>query len=115
VVHFEYNKAAIQKRSFKLLDEVARVINAHPELQHIRIEGHTDDKGNEAYNKKLSQDRAEAVQRYLTQKGVAEGRLEAVGFGEENPIAENNTDAGRSKNRRVEFKIVDPKATKTDR
>jgi outer membrane protein OmpA-like peptidoglycan-associated protein len=110
VVHFEYNKAVIQKRSFKLLDDVARVIVAHPELEQIRVEGHTDDRGNDAYNKKLSQSRAESVQKYLIERGVAANRLQALGHGEENPIADNKTEAGRTQNRRVEFKIVDTKA-----
>jgi outer membrane protein OmpA-like peptidoglycan-associated protein len=109
VVQFEYNKAVIQKRSFKLLDDVARVIVAHPELEHIRVEGHTDDRGNDAYNKKLSQARAESVQRYLTEHGVAAGRLEAVGYGEEKPLGDNTTEAGRTQNRRVEFRILDAK------
>jgi outer membrane protein OmpA-like peptidoglycan-associated protein len=112
VVHFEYNKAVIQKRSFKLLDDVARVIVAHPELQQIRVEGHTDDRGNDAYNKKLSQARAESVQLYLIERGVAANRLQAVGYGEENSIADNKTEAGRTQNRRVEFKIVDANAQK---
>ena len=107
VVQFEYNKAVIQKRSFKLLDDVAKVIVNHPELKHIRVEGHTDDRGNDAYNKKLSQARAESVMRYLTEHGVAAERLEAVGYGEEKPVEDNTTEAGRTKNRRVEFKIVD--------
>ena len=112
VVHFDYNKAVIQRRSFKLLDSVARVIVAHPELNHIRVEGHTDDKGNDAYNKKLSQSRAEAVLRYLAGQGVAAERLHAVGFGEEKPMGENASEAGRAANRRVEFRIVAPEATK---
>jgi outer membrane protein OmpA-like peptidoglycan-associated protein len=110
VVHFEYNKAVIQKRSFNLLDDVARVLVAHPELERIRVEGHTDDRGNDAYNKKLSQARAESVQKYLIDHGVAANRLEALGYGEEKPIGDNKTEAGRTQNRRVEFKIVDSKA-----
>jgi outer membrane protein OmpA-like peptidoglycan-associated protein len=110
VVQFEYNKAAIQKRSFKLLDEVSKVIVNHPELKHLRVEGHTDDRGNDAYNKKLSQARAESVMRYLTEHGVAAERLVAVGYGEEKPVADNTTENGRTKNRRVEFKIIDASA-----
>jgi outer membrane protein OmpA-like peptidoglycan-associated protein len=112
VVHFEYNKAVIQKRSFKLLDDVARVLVAHPELERIRVEGHTDDRGNDAYNKKLSQARAESVQKYLIERGVATNRLEAVGYGEEKPIGDNKTEPGRTQNRRVEFKIIETKAQK---
>ena len=107
VVYFETNKATIKSRSNKLLDNVAAVMNKHPEIKGIRVEGHTDDKGDDAYNKDLSQKRAESVRAYLVGKGVAEGRLQAVGFGEEKPIEPNTSSKGRAANRRVEFNIVD--------
>ena len=107
VVYFETNKATIKKRSHKLLDNVAAVMSKHPEIKRIRVEGHTDDKGDDAYNKELSQKRAESVRAYLVGKGIPEDRLEATGFGEEKPIAENTSSKGRAQNRRVEFNIVD--------
>ncbi len=107
VVHFETGKAAIKKRSNKLLDNVAAVLGKHPEIKRIRIEGHTDDQGDDASNKTLSQRRAESVRDYLTGKGIPAERLEAAGFGEEKPIAENTSSKGRAQNRRVEFNIVD--------
>ena len=105
-MYFALNKALIQPRSFTLLDAVVAVLQAHPEIEKIRIEGHTDSQGNDAYNKKLSQRRADAVMAYLVKKGVAAARLEAMGYGEEQPKAANDTKEGRATNRRVEFTIV---------
>ncbi len=106
IVYFALNQAVIERRSYKLLDEVARVINAHPEITKLRVEGHTDSQGNDDYNKKLSQRRSEAVMAYLIKKGVVQGRLDAKGFGEEVPKASNETKEGRATNRRVEFTII---------
>ncbi len=102
-IHFEFNKAVIQPRSYPLLDQVARVLQEHPNLTSVSIEGHTDDKGPDAYNLNLSQRRAEAVREYLASKGVARERLEARGFGESRPVQSNATPEGRAANRRVEF------------
>ena len=107
VVHFETGKARIKSRSHKLLDNVAAVLGKHPEIKRIRVEGHTDDQGDDAANKSLSQKRADSVRDYLVGKGVAPERLESAGFGEEKPIAENSSSSGRAQNRRVEFNIVD--------
>ncbi|MBK7538198.1 MAG: OmpA family protein [Myxococcales bacterium] len=106
IVYFALNRAEIQKRSNSLLDEVARVLNAHPEISKIRVEGHTDNQGNDAYNKSLSQRRADAVRVYLVKQGVDAARLEAMGYGEEQPKADNTTKEGRASNRRVEFTIL---------
>ena len=106
IVHFKTNKDVILSISFGLLDNVAEVIRDHSEIDKIRVEGHTDERGRDAYNKDLSQRRAESVVRYLVSKGVAVERLEAVGFGEEVPVATNATKEGRAANRRVEFKII---------
>ncbi len=104
-VHFATGKAKIRSRSNKLLDNLAQVLNAHPEITRVSIEGHTDDHGNESRNKKLSQRRAQAVVDYLAVRGVATNRLQAIGHGEDSPIADNSTSSGRSQNRRVEFQI----------
>jgi outer membrane protein OmpA-like peptidoglycan-associated protein len=69
----------------------------------LRIEGHTDDVGADEFNQKLSQDRADSVRTYLVGKGIAEDRLEAVGYGETKPVQDNKTSAGRAANRRTEF------------
>lgn len=100
--YFATGKAVIQRRSFRMLDQVAAVLKVHTELL-IAIEGHTDDRGSDKMNLKLSQARAESVRRYLAKKGVALERLTATGFGEDRPIADNKTAKGRAQNRRVEF------------
>jgi OOP family OmpA-OmpF porin len=105
-VYFETNKAIIKSESFALLDEVADILKAHPELTRISIEGHTDTRGDNAANKRLSQGRAEAVMRYLVDKGVAADRLEARGYGEEKPLVKEKTDADRARNRRVDFRVT---------
>ncbi len=113
--YFATGKAVIQKRSFRMLDQVAAVLKVHTELL-ISIEGHTDDRGSEKMNLKLSQARAESVKKYLAKKGVAVERLSATGFGEERPIADNKTAKGRAQNRRVEFmatRIIETTTTTT--
>jgi|GEM_PF-973076 len=102
-VHFDFDEATIQPRSFLLLDQVARILHEHPEILSVTVEGHTDDQGPADYNRSLSQRRAESVSDYLAQKGIARARLEARGFGEDRPLQPNTTNAGRAANRRVEF------------
>jgi len=105
-VYFKNGKATIEKKSFKLLDNVAKVIIAHSEIPKIVVEGHTDNVGDDAANLTLSQARADAVVAYLVQKGVAADRLQAIGYGETRPIADNKRSKGREKNRRVELKVM---------
>jgi len=105
-VFFEAGKDAISARSHKLLDTVASILAAHPEIEQLRVEGHTDNTGDAAFNLDLSQRRAAAVVKYLVSKSVAPERLRAQGYGLEKPIADNSTKPGRAKNRRVEFKII---------
>ena len=104
-VYFATNKSTIKRRSYLLLNEVAQVLLDRPKIR-VRIEGHTDSRGSDAYNKKLSQSRAKSVRVYLKRQGVASNRMEAVGFGEERPIEDNATKDGRAANRRVEFHIA---------
>jgi outer membrane protein OmpA-like peptidoglycan-associated protein len=105
-IYFDFDRATIQERSGPLLDEIAGVILDHPELCKIRVEGHTDSFGDDAYNFVLARDRAQAVVDWLVGLGVERSRLDPVGLGEILPIASNASDEGRSKNRRVEFIIV---------
>jgi OOP family OmpA-OmpF porin len=105
-VQFETDSAVLVDRSKSLLDEVGDLLNKHPEITKVRIEGHTDSKASPKHNMKLSQDRAASVQQYLVDHGVAADRLTTKGFGETKPIADNGTEEGRAKNRRVDFKIV---------
>lgn len=105
-IFFDTGKATIKPVSYSLLDEVAAALKSHDEVQKVNIEGHTDSVGAAAFNKNLSQQRAEAVRAYLVTKGIEGGRLEAKGFGEEKPVAPNKTARGREENRRVEFNIA---------
>jgi outer membrane protein OmpA-like peptidoglycan-associated protein len=105
IVYFDWNKASIQKRSHKLLRNVATVLAAHPEVTRVAVEGHTDDQGDDAYNKDLSQRRADAVRTFLVGAGVDEGRLVAIGYGEERPLVANDSSKNRAKNRRVAFTL----------
>lgn len=106
-IYFETGRATIQARSHSLLDEIAEVLRTNPGLKKIRIEGHTDNVGNEMTNLRLSQARADSVRAYLVKAGIASGRLESRGFGESYPLTSNDTQDGRARNRRVEFIIVD--------
>jgi OOP family OmpA-OmpF porin len=106
---FETGKAIIKPESLPFLDEVAQVMNdARAKDWTLKIDGYTDNVGSEEFNKKLSVNRANAVKTYLTTKGLDATRITATGFGESNPIAPNDTDEGRAKNRRVTFTIVKP-------
>lgn len=106
-VYFRTNRAVIQTRSHALLMNVARVLNNHPEIARIRVEGHTDARGRRQNNLRLSQRRAEAVVTFLVSRGeVDEGRLEAQGFGPDRPVVEDASTAEQhAQNRRVEFNI----------
>ncbi|XXT20011.1 OmpA family protein [Sorangium sp. So ce429] len=106
-VQFDIGKATIRPVSNELLDEVAGVLKDHPEILKIEVQGHTDDRGTRQFNTKLSQARAESVLRALVERGIAVERMQAKGYGPDVPIAENKTEAGRQKNRRVQFNIID--------
>lgn len=106
-VYFDTNKAKIQERSFGLLKDVVGILAEHPELTKIRIEGHTDSRGSATYNKDLSQRRATAVKQYLIDNGVAEARLEALGYGEEKPLDTRENAEAWDKNRRVDFFVAE--------
>lgn len=93
------------KDSQDVLEAVLGVLKAHPEITKVRVEGHTDDRGSAAMNKKLSADRAASVVTWLSTHGIDKGRLTSKGFGPDKPIADNKTDEGRRQNRRVEFHI----------
>lgn len=106
-VQFKTGSDVILPASDELLGEVAGVLREHPEIKNIEVQGHTDNRGSAAYNKKLSQRRAASVVRWLTTRGeIDDSRLTPRGYGMDQPIDDNSTDEGRQKNRRVQFKIT---------
>jgi OOP family OmpA-OmpF porin len=104
-IYFQTAKSVIMPRSYGLLDEVVAVLASRPDMR-VRIEGHTDSRGSRAYNLRLSQARASSVLAYLMGRGIGSDRLEAKGYGPDQPIDNNKTAAGRERNRRVEFTIT---------
>jgi OOP family OmpA-OmpF porin len=114
-VEFETDSAVIADSSKGLLDEVVQVMRDHPEIERVRVAGHTDGQGSRAHNKKLSDARASAVKQYLIDHGIAADRLSSKGYGQDQPIATNKTDAGRAENRRVEIHILRRKGDTRDR
>jgi outer membrane protein OmpA-like peptidoglycan-associated protein len=107
-VEFETNKDVILAQSEPLLGEVEATLSANPQLERVRIEGHTDDVGKDAKNLDLSKRRARSVARWLVKHGISIERLEAFGCGETRPLGGNDTEEGRQQNRRVEFHILVP-------
>lgn len=104
-IFFETNRAELLPQSAVELKRVLELLNVHPEMK-IEIRGHTDNRGESFYNQQLSEKRAEAVYQYLLNKGVQQTRLSFVGLGEKDPVATNQTSAGRAQNRRTEFRIL---------
>ncbi|MCX6165568.1 MAG: OmpA family protein [Ignavibacteriae bacterium] len=104
-VYFDFGKSDIKTESYPELDKIVRLMFENPGIQ-IEISAHTDNIGTDDYNLKLSQSRAESVLNYIVSNGIPIIRLSAIGFGSSKPVADNNTEQGRQKNRRVEFKII---------
>lgn len=110
-IQFELDKATIKSESNDLLDEITKVFSENPQIKKVEIIGHTSDEGADKYNKTLSEKRAQAVVAYLTSHGIDKNRLVAKGLGESKPIADNKSEEGKEKNRRVEFLIVEQDVT----
>lgn len=104
-ISFGATNAKLTTKSNTSLNQVVKIMNENPTLK-LRIEGHTDNAGDDEANMKLSEDRAAAVKAYLVSKGISEDRIATEGFGESMPIADNSTAAGRTKNRRIEIKVA---------
>lgn len=104
-VLFEYNKATLKKNAYRTLDKVIKIVKTQKEKE-ILIGGHTDSTGSDDFNLKLSKKRAEAVYKYFIRKGINKSKMETKGHGEKEPIAENITEKGRARNRRVEITIL---------
>ncbi len=109
-VFFETGLAVIKRESHSLLEEVANVLLANPEVARLEVGGHTDDQGSDSSNLELSLARAQAVVDFLVAQGVVVERLVAEGYGESAPVADNATADGRAQNRRVEFNILERRA-----
>ncbi len=104
-VTFEFNKARLRPDAQTILTWVVGIMQKYPDMQ-VELAGYTDSIGGVAYNQKLSERRAVAVKEYLVEKGIDAGRIQAKGYGKENPVASNDTDEGRERNRRVELHIL---------
>ena len=104
-VFFDFNKSEIKSEAYPLLMEAVNILEENPEMR-VEIQGHTDSKGPEAYNRTLSERRAMAVKAYLVKMGVDSGRIVPKGYGESDPVASNETEEDRQKNRRVQFKRI---------
>jgi len=107
-VFFATDKDVILKQSFEVLQSVSDALKGATHIKKVRVEGHTDDRGKVEHNTELSDRRAKSVMAWLVEHGIDQSRLEAKGYGPSNPIADNKTSAGRAKNRRVDFVIIDP-------
>jgi OmpA-OmpF porin, OOP family len=105
-VYFDTNKWDIKPASLPTLEKLYQSFVKNPKLV-VEIAGHTDHVGDDANNLRLSQLRADAIREYLIKKGISEGRVLAKGYGEKSPVAGNDTDAGRAKNRRTEVKVIE--------
>lgn len=104
-ITFDFGQSTLKPQFFGVLTNLADTLNQFPDTR-IQIAGHTDNVGSDASNLQLSQQRANSVRTYLASAGVAPQRMQAVGFGESRPVADNSTDAGRAQNRRVEITLI---------
>lgn len=104
-VNFDFNSTKLTAESYPVLYHTVQILAQDPSMK-VEIQGYTDNIGSESYNKKLSEDRANVVKNYLVAKGIDASRLQAVGYGESNPVADNKTADGRALNRRIEFKVL---------
>jgi outer membrane protein OmpA-like peptidoglycan-associated protein len=111
-VTFDTNSAELRPGLYNEINRVAGVLNQYPDTL-IRVEGHTDSRGSDEYNMDLSKRRANNVKTLLVMRGVAENRIEVAGYGKTMPVATNDTEAGRQKNRRVEIRIAPKVQTQT--
>jgi OmpA-OmpF porin, OOP family len=105
-INFEFDSAVIKKDSYYILDAVAAALNGNPNILLVEVAGHTDERGEDAYNLDLSDRRAASVVKYLTEHGIDRKRLESQGYGETRPVINEHSEAAWAKNRRVEFLIL---------
>jgi OmpA-OmpF porin, OOP family len=113
-IEFEFDSAKLVASSEPVLEAVLEILDEHPEITDVLVEGHTDNVGKPKYNKKLSDKRAAAVAKWLTDHGISADRMRSVGIGMDRPLASNDDEVGRQKNRRVEFHIKEDESLKKD-
>ncbi len=113
-IEFATDHATLLPSAGRILEEIRAVLAVNPQIRHVRIEGHTDDRGRAPHNLELSQARAQTVMTWLTDHRIAAERLEAQGFGQTRPLLPNTTNPNRQTNRRVEFIITDPAPPATE-
>jgi outer membrane protein OmpA-like peptidoglycan-associated protein len=104
-VYFNTDKATLRESSYDALNDLLSAMQTNKAMR-VEIAGHTDDRASAEYNKDLSQRRAESVKAYLVENGIAKDRIRAKGYGESEPVASNETEEGRQKNRRVEVRVL---------
>lgn len=104
-IYFEKASAMLLPESKPELEKIFQFMNSNPKIA-IELSGHTSSEGKDDYNMQLSSDRANAIKRWLTEKGIDENRINAIGYGKTKPVADNSTEEGRKKNRRVELKVI---------
>lgn len=104
-ITFDFGQAGVKPQFYGVLNNLATTLNQFPETR-VQIAGHTDNVGSDAANLRLSQQRANSVRSYMASNGVNAQRMQAVGYGESRPIADNSTDYGRAQNRRVEITLI---------
>ena len=104
-VTFDFNRADLKSQFYPALDQVASTMAEYNQTV-VEVSGHTDSVGSDDYNQRLSEQRANAVANYLSGRGLMRERFEVVGMGERYPVADNNSDDGRARNRRVEIRVV---------
>ena len=101
-INFDFNKATLKPSSYPKLEQMVQILNEYPDYS-LSIAGHTDSKGDDNYNLRLSYERAASARKYMVSKGITAERIESRGYGESKPIADNKTAAGQARNRRVDF------------
>ena len=104
-VNFNFGKATLTPEAYPILENAAQILRENRDI-NVEVQGYTDNIGSASYNQKLSLERAQTVKNYLVKKGIDASRLKTVGYGDKNPIGDNNTELGRAQNRRIEFKIL---------
>lgn len=102
---FKTNSAELQDKSREQLDNIAEIMTSYPNVK-LKLGGYTDNTGTDDFNNKLSQERADAVRQELTERGIAGTRLEAKGYGSLYPVAPNDTEENRAKNRRIDIQVT---------